>query len=262
MRRIVLAIVGICVAWAATARADSPRVAASIKPVHSLVAGVMEGVGTPSLITHDAPPPLVELVFWIGPGIEGDLATRLSRLPGSVTIVELDRAPGVVLLPARGDSGIDGHIWLDPRNARAIVRAAAAALAQRDSANAPRYQENAAGLETRLAALDAELRETFFPLAGQPFAVVDDAYQYLERRYALNGLGAVPLDPTHLRASGARCIFGTPETRPSALAAAIAGTGIKTGTLDPIGAGQAAGPALYFGVLRGVARALSDCLGR
>ena len=42
-------------AGAATAKADV-NVVASIKPVHSLVAAVMEGVGTPYLIVEGVPP--------------------------------------------------------------------------------------------------------------------------------------------------------------------------------------------------------------
>jgi zinc transport system substrate-binding protein len=37
---------------AGTAAAQAPRVVASIAPVHALVAGVMQGVGTPDLIVR------------------------------------------------------------------------------------------------------------------------------------------------------------------------------------------------------------------
>lgn len=170
---------------------------------------------------------------------------------------------------------LDGHLWLDPENARAIVRIAAASLARRDPANAARYEANAAGLETRLSALDQELRAQFFPLAGRPFIVFHDAYQYLERRYALDAVGAISVDPDRqpgakrivdirakIRSSGARCVFGEPQFKPALLATVTEGIPIRTGTLDDLGADETPGPALYFMVLRGLAQSLSDCLGR
>ena len=124
--------------------AAAPKVVVSIKPIHSLVAGVMAGVGEPGLIVAGGSSPHVytlrpsdarkieaaDLVFWIGPILEGFLAKPLASLAGNADIVELDRAPGIALLPARqgGDweadeddhhqaaSAVeqDGHLWLDP----------------------------------------------------------------------------------------------------------------------------------------------------
>jgi zinc transport system substrate-binding protein len=302
MRRTVPSIILILFLWPGAAWADPPRVVASIKPVHSLIAGVMAGIGNPALLVPDAASPRTyslrpsdsralaraDFVFWVGPGMERTLAKPLAALAGGAEIIELDRATGVTVLPRRrgrpwtpgpdSPPGVpypDGHLWLDPGNARAIVRLAADSFARRDPANAARYQANAADLETRLAALDNELRAQFFPLAGQPFLVSRDAYQYLERRYALAAIGAIPLDPdrppaagripeirARIRASGARCIFGDPDTRPSLLIAVTEGTGVRTGTLDALGVNMTPGPALYFAVLRGIARALSDCLVR
>ena len=44
------------------------------------------------------------------------------------------------------------------------------------------------------------------------------------------------------------------------LRAIVEGTGAKTGILDPLGAALEPGPGAYFALLRGLARALRDCL--
>lgn len=73
---------------AATALTASPALAldgvvTSIKPIHSLVAGVMDGVGEPELLVKGAASPHTytlrpsdaamlqdaPLVFWVGPGL-------------------------------------------------------------------------------------------------------------------------------------------------------------------------------------------------
>ena len=93
----------------------APKVVASIKPVHSLVAAVMEGVGTPELIvegaasahTYNLKPSnaraleSADLVVWIGHGMEAFLEKPLESLSGKATVLTLEDAPGLVHLPFR-----------------------------------------------------------------------------------------------------------------------------------------------------------------
>ena len=72
------------------AQADVPRVATDIAPVHSLVAMVMEGVGTPDLIIPSGATPhsyamrpsearalaQADMVIWIGPALTPWLADQ------------------------------------------------------------------------------------------------------------------------------------------------------------------------------------------
>jgi zinc transport system substrate-binding protein len=283
----------------------APNVVVSIKPIHSLVAGVMAGIGEPALVVAGGSSPHVyslrpsdarklesaQLVFWVGPILEGFLAKPLASLAGKAEIVELDRAAGVTLLPARegGDweedehdhqhaaSAVeqDGHLWLDPDNAKAIVRLAQARLAARDPANAPRYASNAAAVEQRLDALDAGLRQRLAPLRGRPFVVFHDAYQYLERRYGLAAIGSITVSPEHLPGAqrvqaihakvgrlAAACVFSEPQFEPRLVQTVIDGTTARTATLDPEGAALPAGPELYFTLMINLADALATCLGR
>ena len=86
----------------ATAEADI-NVVASIKPVHSLVAAVMEGVGTPSLIVEGAGSPHTyalkpsqagnlqnaDLVFWIGDRLETFLEKPIASIATKAKSVTL-----------------------------------------------------------------------------------------------------------------------------------------------------------------------------
>lgn len=301
--RLVLAILsalmaGLAPAWAA------PRVVASIKPIHALVAAVMAGVGAPELIvqggasvhTYTLRPTDAEhlhnaqLVFWVGPVMESFLVKPLAALSSHADIVELDRAPGVTALKARvggvwekdadePETGaraadIDGHLWLNPENAEAIARVAAARLAALDPANAARYAANAAALEQRLDALDAELTRRLAPVRGVPFVVFHDAYQYFDRRYGLDAIGSITVSPerqpgarriAEIRAKvkqlGARCVFSEPQFPPTLVNTVIAGTKARTGVLDPEGASLPAGPDLYGALMHRLADSLVRCLG-
>lgn len=231
MRRGVMVSVMIAVAAALSpyrpAAAEAPRVAVSIAPIHSLVAGAMAGVGVPSLIVRGYGSPhhyqmrpseaaaleQADLVFWVGPALEAFLARPLSNLARQARIVELLALDGLTLYPARaggawdrhapaaagyGPAGIDPHFWLDVDNARRVVAEAVRRLSALDPANAPRYASNGAALSGRLEATDRALRQRLAPLRDRPFLVAHDAFQYLERRYGLYAAGSITISPDRL----------------------------------------------------------------
>lgn len=94
---------------------ESPRVAASIRPVHSLVAEVMAGVGAPHLLARRGGSPHGQalrpsaarvlshatVVFWIGEELEGYLAKPLRTLAANAKVVTLARSEGIRLLKFR-----------------------------------------------------------------------------------------------------------------------------------------------------------------
>jgi zinc transport system substrate-binding protein len=171
--------------------------------------------------------------------------------------------------------GTDPHAWLDPGNAALWLDAIAAELARIDPPNATAYAANAAAAAARLAALDAELAAALAPLRDRPFVVVHDAYGYFTDHFGLPPAAAIALgDATspgaqrlaalrdELAAGGRLCVF--PEANhDAALAAGMAeAAGARLGAaLDPEGTMLDPGPELYAAMLRGMAAALTDCLG-
>src|SRR5690606_8985432 len=91
----------------------APQVVATIKPLHALVAGVMEGVATPQLLIEGAARPhgfsmrpsdaakleRADMVFWIGEDLETFLEGPLDTLAGDATKVEMMAVEGMTLLP-------------------------------------------------------------------------------------------------------------------------------------------------------------------
>ncbi len=96
----LLASVALC---ASPAFAETPRVVTDIPPVHSLVAQVMEGVGTPDLVIPASASPHsysmrpsqaaalqgADLVFWIGTELTPWLEQPLENLANSATKIAL-----------------------------------------------------------------------------------------------------------------------------------------------------------------------------
>ena len=122
MRPVILAAAALAVSLSAAARAEI-QVVASIVPVHSLVAGVMEGAGTPHLLVPGGATPhsfalrpsdarrleQAAAVFWIGPSLETFLERPVTALARKATVVALIDADGVTRLPFREGGPWDAH---------------------------------------------------------------------------------------------------------------------------------------------------------
>lgn len=125
--KLPLSFAAIAVVWSTAALADAPRVAATIKPIHSLVAAVMGDLGTPELIVDGGASPhtyslrpsdasaleQADIVFWTGHGMELFLEEALDSLAGNATVVELADSPGIELLPVREGGVFDAHVHDD-----------------------------------------------------------------------------------------------------------------------------------------------------
>ncbi|MBX5184772.1 MULTISPECIES: zinc ABC transporter substrate-binding protein [unclassified Rhizobium] len=127
LRMPVLAIPALVIPalfFAGTMRAaDAPVVVTSIKPIHSLVSAIMQGVGEPELIVDGAASPHTynlkpsnaralqeaKVIFWVGPGLEAFLEKPLQALGSDASIAALDDAPGLVKLPFREGGAFEPH---------------------------------------------------------------------------------------------------------------------------------------------------------
>lgn len=243
---------------AVPAHAEAPRVVASIAPIHSLVASVMEGVGEPELLIpaavsgHDyalKPSDIrkiadADLVVWLGAALETYLVKPLAT-EGTMQL-ELLEAKGVDPHPfaveggkaeddqsAAADGhegghghdrlGLDPHVWLDPVRAEAIVTAVAKKLSEIDPENADLYETNADLAIAELQALNSEIGTQLAPVSAKPFITFHDGYSYFVERYGLNQVGQLTVNPE--QRPGAASL--------SALRATIANEGVACAFAEP-----------------------------
>ena len=278
----------------------------------SVMAGVAEpkllidGVASPhtfSLKPSDAKVlSAARVVFRVSDGLEPFMIKIARSLPKTVQVVTLEKTPGLTLHKMRSggtfedhdhgrdkggkhkhghkhahDDGnaIDGHLYLDPANAALIAGHMADVLGKAHPASAERFKANAEAFGREMSALTAELEARTKPLAGRPFIVFHDAYQYFERRFALEVTGSVTVSPdvapSARRLSALRrkigelkatCVFSEPQFEPRLVETITEKTDARRGVLDPLGVSIPAGPAQYAALLRGLATDLESCLGK
>jgi zinc transport system substrate-binding protein len=307
-RGLALLLLGL---YAAPAAAE-PKVVVTIKPLHALVAQIMAGVGSPALLVNGLASPhtyalrpsearalnATDVLVRMSDTVEPFTIRILRSLPPSVAVVTLQDSPGLKLLNRRdllptfdrhahgGDGhghrrghphgssdAIDGHTWLDPDNAIAMVERIAETLRMRYPAHAVTFSANAEALRAKLEVLGAELGRELKPIADRPYIVFHDATQYLERRYGLNVVGSISISPevpasgkrlSELRRKitelGAVCVFAEPQFDRRLVDNLIEGTNARSGTLDPEGGRLEPGPGLYFTLMRQIAGDLKSCL--
>ena len=208
-------------------RAESIDVVVTIKPIHSLVARVMEGVAEPTLLVEGSSSPhsfslkpshfraigKAGVFIRVSERLEPFTGKIVRSLPDSVRLVTLADAPGIklrnqrttgtfdphehhhdALAPDEG-AGRDSHIWLDPDNAKAIGIYVGDVLGERYPQHAARFKANAARLGADIDALTAELEAVTAPLRDRPFVVFHDAYQYFDDRFDLDAVGSITVSP-------------------------------------------------------------------
>ena len=225
MRLVVLAL-ALLLALPPNASAQSgagPTVVTSIAPVHSLVARVMLGAGSPYLLLPPGASPhdhalrpsdaaaleRAALVFWIGPRLEPWVERPLAMLAKGVRVVRLSDTAGLTRLARREGAAFeahdhnsgpdpdadepDPHLWLDPENAKLWLGAIATALAKYDPDNRALYLANVGAARAELDALSIEIDARLAPVRGRPYVVFHDAFHYFENRFAIEAAGAVAL---------------------------------------------------------------------
>ncbi|MBF9031668.1 zinc ABC transporter solute-binding protein [Rhodobacterales bacterium HKCCE3408] len=274
---------------------EAPRVVVDIAPVHSLVAAVMEGVGTPELLVKPGTDPHdfalrpsqaralqeADIVIFTGSGLTPLRAATIAGLSPDAALIDwMEIEEGTVHLMAGDDDhdhddghdhgAVDPHAWLDPANAIAWQAAFAEVLASADPANAPVYRGNSDRLADELRTIATRIEASFAGMPPPRYLVAHDAFRYFEERFGVPSLGAVTgwdgaaasagrmadLRAT-VEAAAPACILAGSTTDPD-LMAAIA-PGVQVIEADPEGAGLEPGPGLYSALMDRLAAAIAGC---
>ncbi len=281
------------------------RVLTSIQPLQLIAAAVQDGVGKPEVLLPPGASPHhyalrpsdvrrvaeVDLLYWIGPDMEGFLPRVLNgRSKPSVAVQGL---AGMHLRHFGEDShsheehaddadehdhdhrpgSLDAHLWLSTVNARVIAARMSADLAAADPANAARYQSNLKAFEQRLDALDQRLKTRLTGVADKPFFVFHEAFDYFESAYGLKHAGvfsvAAEVQPgaqhvaamrKRLQEAGKTCVFSEPPLRPRLAETLTAGLPVKLAELDALGGTLPVTAQGYEQLLENLGNGLAGCL--
>ncbi|MFK3723713.1 zinc ABC transporter substrate-binding protein ZnuA [Pseudomonas monteilii] len=313
MSRLLVLFVAFLGSFTALNAQADVRVLTSIKPLQQIAAAVQDGVGTPDVLLPPGASPHhyalrpsdvrrvgeADLLYWIGPDMENFLPRVLGSR--SKTTVAVQSLPGLTLRHFGQDShshegdhdghdhdaahghdehdhdhrpgSLDAHLWLSSANARVIAAKMAADLAQVDPAHAARYQANLTAFTERLNGLDQRIQARVAEVAGKPYFVFHEAFDYFEAAYGLNHTGvfsvASEVQPgaQHVAAMRARlqdvgktCVFSEPPMRPRLAETLTAGLPVRLAELDALGGTDPVDAHGYERLLENLGNGLAGCL--
>lgn len=265
--------------------ATPPRVATDIVPVHALVSAVMQGIGTPELIMSPGASPHsyamrpsqafalnnAELVFWVGEALTPWLSAPMSTLAEGATVVALAGAPDTRILRLQDGSGIDPHLWLDPRNASVWLDEIARRLATHDPSNAESYNKNAQAMQSLIQQVTAEITASLLPLKGLKYVTYHDSFKYFEQAFSIPSIAAIlPSDAAPrsaaqffefqrlLKENNVTCLLSEPGASSATIANSLE-PGIHITQVDPLGNALFGSPNMYPKLLTNIAAALHSC---
>ena len=247
-----------------------------------------------------------DIIFWVGEDLENFLVKPLSSIAKKAEKIELMDIKGLEILKFRernifddhdhddhghddhgkkeddhDDHGhdeheghahgeFDPHIWLDPVNAKVILKEMAEHLIENDEKNSATYKKN---LAKALKDIDKLIKDTKSELNKSVASIVfHDAYQYFEERFNVNILGAFTVNTDVMPGAEqlaeireiiehdkVACVFSEPQFNPDIIKAVAKDMDIKTGVVDPLGATLNPGKDLYFDLIRNMSASFKNC---
>jgi protein SCO1/2 len=270
----------------AQASTDALRVVATIKPIHSLLAGLMEGGEAPVLLLQGKSTPYgyqlseeqrrtlaeADLVVWVGPELDGFVKDALGEGTRSIELLE---NPRLKVLPHRTDDTLrDPYFWLDSRNAIILVNDLTRVLIEMDPGRSHLYTRNRERFMRGLTRLDRALEYGYKALKTGIGYLYHDTQQYFEQAYAMK-VAAVLADASGEHADAATllkarlglqsgevsCILAERGLPAPHLSMLTTGNAVRVGKLDSLGVGFEPGPKLYEQLMWHNTKVIKECMG-
>ena len=275
--------------------ATPQKVLVSIKPLHSLISHITEGINPTELLLkqqqsahHFQLRPSqkrminkADIFFYSSDTIES-FVPALKNTTEHLQFIQLANTPDITSLSTRSyDShkhhanDIDGHIWLSIENAQQISRYVTEILSKNNPQHTSHYQRNLDSLLLKLGTLKQNNNNLLSNIKDTPYIVYHDAFQYFEFENKLTGAHFITTSPEHapgikrvkelkqlINNQHIRCIFYEPPNIPSLVKTLTDNKLIKLSAIDPAGSQIPAGKQHYFTLMQQTASTLHNCLSQ
>ncbi len=189
----------------------------------------------------------------------------MTRFNNSVELIDY-----LTTLPQRNnENNNDTHVWLSTKNVRKMIDLISSLLSEKDPDNQNQYLENSYYMKKKLDELDTEINFILREIQYKDFIyLVDhDSYRYFEDQFSINSPLITSQTMSNSRflsdfiATNISCrivssdLHINPNTRQKTLVA-------KTVLADSVGFGIEPNKELYFSMMKRIAYAFVECVGK
>ena len=286
--KLLVAFLLLAACSVSSANSGPPEIVVSIKPIHSIVTGLMKDIGTPALLIKDPQTPYdftitatetaqlnaAKLVIWVGPELEKNLEPVIAQLPSSTTVVELLANSRLKILPSRSNPSLrDPFFWMDDRNMIILLDELTELFIHIDPARSHVYKRNRREMMVPLRRIDKEYEYGYRGLKAGMGVTYFDTLQYFEQAYALNILDTVTGTPwdgekavnmlkvrNRIQQKEAACLFLDVSMHAGNLELIVKDQQINIGKLDVLGSKFSAGADLYLKMMQYNTDVIKQCL--
>ncbi|RKZ68218.1 MAG: hypothetical protein DRQ44_04745 [Gammaproteobacteria bacterium] len=286
--KLLVAFLLLLVSSVSSASSSPSEIVVSIKPIHSIVTGLMKDIGTPALLIKGSQTPYdstvtatqtaqlnaAKLVIWVGPELEKSLEPVIAQLPSSTTVVELLANTRLKILPSRSNPSLrDPFFWMDDRNIIILLDELTELLMQIDPARSHIYTRNRREMLVPLRRIDKEYEYGYRGLKAGTGVTYFDTLQYFEQAYALGILDRVTGTPWdretaanvlkvrgRIQQNEAVCLFVDTSMHAGNLELIVKDQQVNIGKLDVLGRNFSAGADLYLKIMQYNTDVIKQCL--
>jgi len=272
------------------------NVVVSIRPIHSIVSALMEGVSEPRLLLdsnesahtfHLKPSQLkllsnADLLITIGDSFESGLTKVIRNIDQNYRL-NLSEIKELQIYDFRDHNEIehdehdehdkDLHLWLDVGNVQIIAEKIKQKLIEINPSNKEQYNTNYLELKSKLNQLEEKIQFQLEPIKSTPFAIYADILQYFEKNFDLNK--PVIIAPYHgarlsinrvikaknkMKNQKTRCLIYGSENTSKQINVLTEGLDIKAHSVDILGVKLEPGSEQYFDLMKEISNQLASCL--
>jgi len=266
----------------------SPNIVVSIKPIHSIVSALTQGVSTPTLLlsgnqsahhAHLKPSQIsllekADLVVIVHPDFEEGLAKSIRNIQADkvLTVDQSEDEQGHEHEHEHADS-VNHHSWLNIEDMQGFTQAFSQRLIKIDPKNKAIYLANLEVLKLKLDELQDTTQQQLSNYTNQPLMTYNNAFEHFIENYKLKSVGRVSHQHEGeisifkvLKAKGSikehkvNCLLLTTDATQKRINTIVEGLSINTAKVDIMGFDIKPGAYHYPQLIQNIANEVEQCL--
>lgn len=262
-----------------------PNIVVSIKPIHSIVSNITQGVTTPKLLIQDnqsthhfhlKPSQMLllnqaDLVVSVHPSIEESITKVLSNINHQNKLYMVEHSAPIH--EEHEHHHEDYHIWLDIDAVEKFSTRLSDKLISMDANNRLTYQANLLTFNQKLSALRTQIKQQLAPYQKNPMLTYSNAFKHFIRANGLNKLMTVVNNHEQkpsiknilearktIRSENVQCLISDTKVAPKQVDVVVENLDVKHKSVDIIGFNHTQGNQHYFTLMQNIANIFEQCL--